>query len=108
MPLIYRSMLADDGKPRISSTKGLGVRVRPDAHFDIPVDQSGNVRPATGGMSVAPAWRVLPFFLIPKRLGPLCRGARGSDLLHCWRMGDGPFMDGPVAERLQPYADKIH
>jgi hypothetical protein len=104
MPLIYRAMFSDGGKPRISPSKGLGVRVPPDPNADIVV-QSGTVQPATGGMSVAPEWRALPFFLVPKRLISLYPGARGSDSLCCWRMGTGPFQDDPLAERLRLRVD---
>jgi hypothetical protein len=43
----------------------LGVRVPPDAKADIAVGAEGMVEPRTGGMSVAPAWRLLPVHRIP-------------------------------------------
>ena len=52
------------------------------------------------GMSVAPAWRDLPFFLIPKRLKHKFPGARGSSDLYCFTLGEGPFTDGSVADGL--------
>jgi hypothetical protein len=58
MPKIYRTMLADGGKPKVgSASKLLGVRFAPNPRADIPVDEHGNVHPETGGMSVAPERR---------------------------------------------------
>ena len=70
MPLIYRAIFADaDGKPLAgTSGKTLGVRLPPDPSADIPVQKDGTVLPQTGGMSVAPVRRDLPYFLIPRRL----------------------------------------
>lgn len=58
------------------------------------------------GMSVAPAWRSLPYFLIPERLKDKVPRARGSDGLSCFTMGEGPFADGPVADGLDLLVDK--
>jgi hypothetical protein len=92
MPLIYRSMLADGDKPMVGSTaRTLGVRVAPDPKPDISVDPNGLVQPRTGGMSVAPEWRLLPGHRVPKRLRPKFPRATGSDNLFCWRMGEGSF-----------------
>jgi hypothetical protein len=101
MPLIYRAMLADGNKPQVGSAATmLGVRVPPAANPDLPVDPQGNVRPASGGMSVAPAWRLLPVHRIPRRLRHLFPRAAGSNQLHCWRLGDGLFTAGPLAAGL--------
>src|SRR4051812_13363208 len=87
VPRIYRSMRADDGMPAIGrSAVCLGVRI-PE---DIQPDQSGQVQPGTGGMSVAPALRDLPIHRIPRRLQAIAPGAKGSESLRVWRMGDGP------------------
>jgi hypothetical protein len=52
MPGIYRSMIAAGGRPTVGSAgKMLGVR---NNGHDIPVDENGNARPGTGGLSVAP------------------------------------------------------
>jgi hypothetical protein len=95
-------MLADaDGKPKVgASAKTLGVRVSPDSKPDLPVDGEGCVLPATGGMSVAPSWRQLPPWRIPKRLQAVAGEAIGSDALICWRIGEGAFVRGPVADKL--------
>src|SRR5207247_11175132 len=45
--------------------------------------------------------RALPAFLIPKRLQTLVPGAAGSNSHSVWRMGEGPFVAGAMAERLQ-------
>jgi hypothetical protein len=101
MPLIYRAMRADGAKPLVGPTaQTLGVRVPPDPNADIEVGPDGKVNPEGGGMSVAPAWRLLPLHRIPKRLRPEVPGAVGSNSLHCWCMGAGPFTAGPVAAEL--------
>jgi hypothetical protein len=106
MPRIYRAMMVDGGKPRIgSSATTLGVRLPPSLHYDMTVEADGTVRPGNGGMSVAPGWRVLPPYRIPKRLKHLAPGACGNDQLACWGMGVGPFQQVPVAPRLNLLPD---
>jgi hypothetical protein len=104
MPQIYRSMEKDGERPRIGrSATALGVRIRVEGEEkpqDIPVDDSGRVSPSTGGMSVAPAWRLLPTHRIPARLKPFCHDATGKNSLVCWKMGEGEFGDGPLAPGL--------
>ncbi len=101
MPVIYRSMLIEDDKPKNGSTATtLGVRVPPDKNADISVEVDGTVLPNTGGMSVAPAWRSLPIFRISRRLRDKIEGAAGSADVFCWRMGNGPFIAGIVASGL--------
>jgi hypothetical protein len=102
MPVIYRSMLRDGDQPQVGySAKTLGVRVPPDAKPDLPVEADGSVRPNTGGMSVAPAWRLLPRWRISRRLREKVEGAAGGLDVFCWRMGTGPFVAEPVAAGLQ-------
>lgn len=108
MPLIFRAMMRDamDGKPMVGAdARKLGARLPPKPHADIPVATDGSVKPQTGGMSVAPRWRDLPAHRIPKRLQSLFRAAAGSDVLHLWRMGEGPFADGPVTTDLNLRVD---
>jgi len=106
MPLIYRAMLRDGDRPKIGPSKSmLGVKVGNDWHDDIAADENDNVHPAAGGMSVAPAWRVLPAHRIPKRLRSLCPQARGSNQLECWRMGAGPFESGAITDELRLTVD---
>jgi hypothetical protein len=112
MPKIYRSMKkAEDGKPAVeASGKGLGVRGMPvNGVADVDLDDQDNVILNGKGMSVAPAWRSLPYFLIPERLKDKVPRARGSDQLRCFTTGEGPFADGPVADALELLVDKpIH
>ena len=103
MPKIYRAMRkADDGKPSVEATgKGLGARGEPvNGVVDINLDAESKVILNGKGMSVAPSWRDLPFFLIPKRLKEKFPGARGSSALYCFTLGEGPFTNGPVAKGL--------
>ena len=103
MPLIFRAMTVDGGRPRVGpSARMLGVRV-PD---DISPDATGVVRPGTGGMSVAPAWRDLPAHRIPARLRHLAPDARGKNEDACWRMGQGPFQAGPLSPDLHLLPDR--
>lgn len=96
MPLVYRVMTRDGDKPMVGDMANkLGVR--PDK--DLPVSE-GVVVPNTGGLSVGPGWRRLPYSLIPKRLRHLVPQARGSNKCACWKMGEGPFASGSVASRL--------
>ena len=101
MPLIYRSMTVDGGKPKVGNTaRSLGVRIPPDSHPDIEVDVEGNVHPRTGGMSVARNWRDLETHRIPRRLQDKVRDAVGSNRDACWGMGEGAFVTDTVADGL--------
>ncbi|BBO34423.1 hypothetical protein [Lacipirellula parvula] len=109
MPLMFRTMKKeDDNHPAVDySGKGLGVRgAAVNGQTDISTDASGMVILDGSGMSVAPSWRELPFFLIPKRLIEHAPAARGSQSLHCFRMGDGQFIDSPIAAGLELKVDK--
>ncbi len=113
MPKICRSMFAEGDKPKVGSgSKMLGVRVSPDPNLDLPVNVNGNVSPRSGGMSVAPDWKDLPSFLIPKRLIDLYPDARGSNQLVLWTMGDGAFQTGAFANdldfRQDPNDSNVH
>jgi hypothetical protein len=105
MPLVFRTMKKEGEQPKIGrSATTLGVRVLTE-RADIPVDASGCVSPSTGGMSVAPAWRQLPAHRVPARLKHLCPKARGQNDVHCWRIGNGEFVDGPLASGLNVRLD---
>jgi tetratricopeptide (TPR) repeat protein len=96
MPLIYRVMTRDGDKPMIGDTANkLGVR----PGIDLPVNGDW-VAPNTGGMSVSPSLRALPYFLIPKRLKHVVRNARGKNTDACWRLGQGSFESGDLADGL--------
>jgi hypothetical protein len=97
MPLIYRTMQKEGDLPKLGrSATTLGVRIP----ADIAADESGRVSPSAGGMSVAPAWRFLRAHRIPRRLKHLAPDATGSNNIYCWRMGDGAFVDGRLADGL--------
>jgi hypothetical protein len=101
-------MTVDGDKPLVANTaRGLGVRAGEGPFDDIPVDANGKVAPLTGGMSVAPSWRNLPEIRIPRRLrekGVLF--ARGKDSDACWRLGEGAFDAGFVANGLMLRPDR--
>src|SRR5579862_9016360 len=105
MPKIYRVMKKEDGRPALGeSATTLGVRVA-STISDIPVDADGRVQPGTGGMSVSPSLRDLPYRLIPRRLRRLVPRAVGNDSLFVWSMGGGAFADGAIAPGLQLRVD---
>ena len=54
------------------------------------------------GMSVAPGWRQLPAYRIPRKLkGFGAPAATGSNDLRCWKMGDGPFVSNFLTADLR-------
>jgi hypothetical protein len=108
MPKIYRVMRkAADDKPVVdASGKGLGVRGLPvNGIVDVDRDENDRIILNGKGMSVSPSWRDLPYFLIPRRLKEKFPGARGAPDLFCFRMGEGAFQDGFVAEGLDLKTD---
>jgi hypothetical protein len=99
VPRMYRAMLRDagDGLPVVGNdAKSLGARVGPD----LTVDNTGSVVLDGKGMSVVPAWRLLQYYRIPKRLRHLVPGASGSDATACFAFGTGPFQAGVVTPDL--------
>lgn len=102
MPLIYRAMCADGDSPMVGHTRNdtLGVREGVDVQ-----PEEGVVQPRTGGMSVSPSRADLPPHLIPKRLRsqgyPAARRGNTLPETYPWRMGDGPFVEGQLCDRLQ-------
>lgn len=103
---VFRSMKQADGMPLIeNSATGLGVRIE-GGSVDIKANAEGIVQPGTGGMSTAPAWRLLKSHRIPMRLKDKCGDAAGRNNLHCWRLGDLPFVAGPVDPQLRLRVDK--
>jgi hypothetical protein len=79
------------------TAKTLGVR----AGFDIDVLQ-GQAVVNHKGMSVNPHWRHIHPFFRPKRLG---FGGQGSNDLHCFRAGEGPFAASGLCEGLELVPD---
>src|SRR5487761_1073089 len=102
MPLVFRVMTPDGNKPKIGDTaRTLGVRLPPNPDFDIDVNADGTVEPGRGGMSVSPDIRSLPKHRVPVRYIALKPNAHGKHHIDtCWRMGDGPFADGKISDRL--------
>jgi hypothetical protein len=99
-------MLSNGGKPAIGTDSNmLGVRVPPHPNPDITPTADGSVSPGTHGMSVAPTWQELPYFLIPKRLKTKAPGAKGRNDLVCFRMGNGAFRTEAINEHLTMNAD---
>jgi hypothetical protein len=89
----------DDGFPTLgASASTLGVRVG----ADIDVDEQGNAVPNHKGMSVAPEWRMIHIFLIPRRLLP---GGRGSGTRHCFRRGTAAFRQAYFGDGLELLPD---
>lgn len=104
MPTVDRSMkAAADGLPVVGDRpKELGVRVPPNPHADVAVDPNTNQVVLNGsGMSVAANWRLLPPHLIPLRLSGVIKDAKGRNRLTCYRLGDGAFAPGPLANGLE-------
>lgn len=102
MPLVFRSMVRlDDGHPLVeASAKGLGVR----QGEDYELCEKGMVIIGEKGMSVAPAWRDLPIFRVPKRLGT---GGQGKDSLYCFKTSEGPFVRSNLTEVLELLPDSV-
>jgi hypothetical protein len=110
MPLIFRAMRPDGGRPVIGHIENdtLGVRekiLRLGQEVGDIRPLNGLVHPQTGGMSVSPSKEELPPHLIPKRHRgsryPYAR--RGSTKLDTfpWKMGEGEFQAGWLCDRLQ-------
>lgn len=99
MPLVYRVMGKDvNDKPIIAADAGLGVR----HGSDVSVDGQGNALRNHKGMSVFRAWREISLFRLPSRL---IAGGRGDDKTYCFKMSEGPFVSGPIAEGLEFLAE---
>lgn len=104
MPKVYRTMRANGDLPELGrSAACLGVRP-----LDIPIEGNGFVFPGTGGLSVAPSWKLLAPWRIPKRLNSVVPKASGSNNLRCWAMGTGAFQEGDVANGLHLRVDGDH
>lgn len=94
-------MTVHNGKPLVAnSARGLGVRIGEVPPNDIAIDESGNVHPNAGGMSVAPSWHDLEVHRIPKRLKHIVPDARGSNADACWKLGAGSFDNGAISTQL--------
>ncbi|MDX1962997.1 MAG: hypothetical protein SFX18_07580 [Pirellulales bacterium] len=106
MPLMYRSMLENGGKPAVgSSKKHLGV-ITLGKYADIEADTAGWVHPLTGGMSVSPDLQNLPQHRVPMRLKRLFSAASGKNNLYVWCLGSGDFSDAEISNNLRLRVDK--
>jgi len=94
-----------DGKPQVGrGALLLGVRVGPGEYDDINPDEHGHVQPGQGGMSASSNLESLPLHRVPIRLREKYPqrfpDARAPNSVHCWWMGNGDFVSGPLTERL--------
>jgi len=103
MPTLYRPMkTADDNLPVVgSSSKELGVRVPPNPHADVDLDENQIVKLNGRGMSVAEHWKHLPGHLVPKRLKSIFPPATGANSLKCFKMGEGAFVEEELSTGLK-------
>jgi hypothetical protein len=105
-PKMYRSMVPQPSVTPVVPAVGtddnmLGARVPPHPRADVLPDSSGNVGPVGKGLSVAPSLAALPQPLVPKRLRDKRLGARGSNTLRVFRLGEGSFVRAPVGSSLE-------
>ena len=110
MPLIYRVMKVENGRPKVGTSGScLGARVGPlppPQVPDITPDQYDNVHRGTGGMSVAPTLLDLPPMIVPETYLRMQPKAMSRDKkARIWKMGAGPFVAGPIAEALELRVD---
>ena len=77
--------------------------VGPGEGDDLP-ETDGHVQPNEGGASVSPSPETLPTHRVPRRLRDKYPerfpDARGTNTLHCWAMGEGAFVAGPLTDLL--------
>jgi hypothetical protein len=102
--LVFRGMRScDDGKPQLGqSALALGVRVPKD----ITPDAAGDVRPGTGGMSVAPDSELnVPNHLRPKAMG---YGSSGPNNVRMYAIAKVRVSIGNLTLRPDPEAATIH
>ncbi len=105
-PRMYRSMLPEASSAPVAPAVGtadnmLGARVPPHPRADIHPDASGNVVPIGGGLSVAPYLGALPPSLVPERLRDKRPGARGTNTLRVFRLGNGSFVRAALGSALE-------
>jgi len=102
VPRMFRAMLKDgDDKPTVGQGFcELGARAN-----EIDLDAQNNAIPTGKGMSVAPEWRLLSVFVLPRRLDP--RG-RCKKPVHCFRRGTSPFQQMTFGTNLELVPDHPH
>jgi hypothetical protein len=104
-PRIYRVMSTCpvDGLPVIGSVNSIQLGAR--LGNDVKCDHIGHVVMDGSGMSVTPAWRMLDYSRIPRRLKDRFPGASGSNKTACYAMGVGRFVRAPVTDDLELIPD---
>ena len=98
MPRVFRAMKKEDDNLPLIGPTSTTLGVRPST--DVDLDAQSNVLVNGKGMSVAPNWRDINVNRVPRRMRVIVPGARGSNNTFCFRMGNGAFMQGPVAPGL--------
>jgi hypothetical protein len=104
MPLVFRVMKKDGNGNLLIAPNSLGVRYGGGPVNDVTLDANGMVvlnGPEQEGMSVFDAIETIP---APRR--PKGHGGHGMGNIHCYRMGEGPFEDGPIPPDLKFEVDK--
>lgn|SRR5215510_4627988 len=105
-PKMYRSMLPQSSTAPIAPAVGtagnmLGAREPPHPLADVHPDPEGNVGPSSKGLSVVPSLSVLPPNLVPERLRNKRPGARGTNALRVFRLGNVSFARAPLGSALE-------
>ena len=106
-PRIYRTMVFETDEtgrrwPQVGAGKNmLGARLPPDNPADVQPDAEGNVARGDEGLSVRPSLKAFPNGQIPERLRDRRPGARGSDDLRLFCLGQSPFEPSHIAEDLE-------
>jgi hypothetical protein len=95
-------MYREEDRPEVGAQRNqLGVRIDPPSEADVHPEPYPDGEVTQGkGMSVAPHWKDLRPFLIPKRLRGIVADARGSNDLVIWRHGEGRFHASRITENL--------
>jgi hypothetical protein len=99
VPRMFRAMLKDaDDEPAVGQGFcELGARKK-----EIDLDAQNNATPTAKGMSVAPEWRLLSIFVLPRRLDQ--RG-RCTKPVYCFRRGKAQFQQMTFGTNLELVPD---
>ena len=103
---MYRSMLPQASAAPVAPAVGtadnmLGARVPPHPRADVHPDASGNAGPVGEGLSVSPNLAALPPSLVPERLRDKRPGARGTNTLRVFRLGNGSFVRATLGSAIE-------
>lgn len=105
-PKMYRSMLPQPSAAPVAPAVGaadnmLSARVPPHPRADVHPDPGGNVGPVGEGLSVSPNLTALPASLVPERLRDKRPGARGTNALRVFRLGNRSFVRASLGSALE-------